>query len=319
MALHVSIAVVDGFTDSGLAIALDVLRAANVLARRPLFRWSVTSARGGTVRSAGGLTVETRSHRRTDQVLVPGMWADGPEALRSFLERADVRRLTERLSHTQGNIGASCGGTFLLAGSGLLDGRTATTTWWLAAEFRRRFPLVKLDVDRALVVDRRLMTAGAVFAMGDLALAVVAREGGRELSRSCARALLLEPHASQSAHMVMRQLVAEPPLVRAAETWVRRRLAQPISIGALAKGLAMSQRTLTRQLHQSLGLSPMQLVQRLRVEEATRLLEGSDASVEAIADKVGYANPGTLRRLLRRASGKSPAELRRAGRTLHAR
>jgi len=313
----VALLVADGVTDSGLAVALDVLRAACAIvvrAGRPApFRPRITSARGGTVRTAAGLAVATRAHRAADIVLVPGLWLESPAELDRLLARADIARTVNAIdrAHARGAVvGAACSGTFLLAATGRLDRRRATTTWWLAPELRRRHPAIELFESQSLVVDERLLTAGAVLAVADLALHLVARHAGPAIARQTARVLLLDRHPSQAPYMALRTLRTDDPLVHRAETWARAHLADGFDIATLARRCGASSRTLARRLDAALGLSPIAFVQRLRLETAIQLLETSRLSLDDISARVGYASADTLRRLLRRDTQLTPTRLR---------
>ena len=322
MPREVAILVADGVTDSGLSVTLDVVRAASAIVVRagkpPPFRAVVASPRGGTVRAASGLAIAgTRPASRAaaaDIVLVPGIWIEDPDELDGVLARADVAlmmRAIERAHRGGALIGASCSGTFFVARTGLLDRRRATTTWWLARELRRRHPAIEVVESQALVVDDRLITAGAVFAVADLALHLVARFAGPAVARQTARALLLDRHPSQAPYMALRYLKTDDAVVRRAEAWARAHLADGFDIATLARRAGASPRTLARRLDAALGLSPIGFVQRLRVETAIHLLETSRLSLDEISARVGYADANTLRRLVRRDTGLSPRDVRR--------
>jgi transcriptional regulator GlxA family with amidase domain len=249
-------------------------------------------------------------------VLVPGIWTERPDQLDGLLARADVAlaaRMLARVHERGAIIGAACSATFLLAAAGLLAGRRATTTWWLAPEMRRRFPAVELVEHEALVVDQRVITAGAVLAVTDLALHVVARFAGPVAARQTARVLLLDRQPSQTPYMALRFVTTDDAIVRRAETWARAHLADGFDIATLARRAGASPRTLARRLEAALGLSPIAFVQRLRVETAAQLLETSRLSVAEISARVGYEDADTLARLLRRDTGQSARELRRRG------
>jgi transcriptional regulator GlxA family with amidase domain len=321
---EIVILALEGVSDSGLAVTRDVLRAAATLAAqagKPApFRVTVASPGGGTVRTASGLAVaDTRAlsrviGARAPVVLVPGIWTERPDQLDALLARPDVAQSARLLAraHERGAIvGAACSATFVLAAAGLLDRRRATTTWWLAAEMRRRFPAVDLVEHEALVVDARAITAGAVLAVTDLALHVVARFAGPGVARQTARVLLLDRHPSQAPYMALRFVTTDDPVVRRAEAWARAHLADGFDIATLARRAGASPRTLARRLDAALGLSPIAFVQRLRVETAAQLLETSRLSMAEISAAVGYEDADTLARLLKRDTGLSARELRR--------
>lgn len=322
--MRVGVLALDGVTDSGLAVALDVLRAAKVLAareaRRDPFSIQVFTMGGRAVRTASGaLTTTGRSARppRCDVLLVPGCWLEGAGQLDAWIARKDTTQAIELIARAAKRgawVGGSCTATFLLAEAGLLDGAVATTTWWLEAAFRSRFPRLELDVTRSMTTTGRVLCAGSVFAMADLALAVVARLAGPRVARQCMRALLLDTHPSQAPYMVLEQTLTNEPLVQQAEAWIRARLRDQFSVDELAGALRVTPRTLSRRLRRALGVSPLGLVQRVRVEVASHLLETTSASVDEVAEQVGYRDGGTLRRLLKRAAVPGPKRLRRARR-----
>ena len=326
MPCRVDILIVDGFADSGLSIALDVLRTANAVVAyqdkpRP-FEVQVRSPSGGPVRAASGMML---SHTQApgpagaDVTLLPGIWTERPQDLALLLARPDVQQVVQAAAeaYKQGGIVASaCGGAFLLAEAGLLNGRRATTTWWLADELARRYPRVKVDVQAALVVGRRVVTAGAVFAQADVVLHLVARFAGPDVARRCANLLLLDGHGSQAPYMAAQHLRANDPVVEQAERWVRAHLADGFGVATLAQRLGVSQRTLSRRLQGALGLSPIAFIQRLRVETAVQLVTTTALSLDEISRRVGYGNASTLSRLIRRETRASAQELRRRGQTL---
>nr|BFE50972.1 hypothetical protein GCM10017745_43990 [Saccharothrix mutabilis subsp. capreolus] len=200
-------------------------------------------------------------------------------------------------------------GGFLSAAVGLLDGRRATTSWWLAPLFRRLHPGVELDAEALVVRDGPVTTAGAAMAHLDLMLTLVARHGGAELADRCARYLLADVRASQSAYMALGFLTAADH-VAAAERWARARLADDVSVADVAAAVGMSARTFARRVERATGLSPVRFLQRLRVETAVDLLTTTRLPVEDIARRVGYADPTTLRRVLRRETGRGPRDHR---------
>ena len=208
-------------------------------------------------------------------------------------------------------MAASCSAVFLLASAGVLDGKRATTTWWLAPAFARMFPNVELDADAMVVADGTLTTAGAAMAHLDLMLALVSQFGGADLAERCARFLLLDGRRSQSRYMALGFMASKDANVAKAERWARAKLSTGVTVDALARAAELSTRTFARRVARATGMSPVQFLQRLRVERAVELLETSSLSVEEIARRVGYAEPTTLRRLLRRETGVRPRELRR--------
>ena len=252
---------------------------------------------------------------RGELLILPGLGTATEEDLLARLATPAVRRagdLATQAFEAGASVAAACASTFILAEAGLLDGRSATTTWWLAPLFRRRYPRVALDPNRILVPDWPVATAGAAMAQMDLMLAVVAKFASPGLSEACARYLVLDQRRSQTPYMALAFLTAQDPQVARAEAWARAHIDRDFSMDELAAAAGLSARTFARRLASVCGLSPVRFAQRIRLEAAEHLLETTRLPVDEVARRVGYAEPSTLRRLIRREARRSPAELRRA-------
>ena len=315
--MKVSVLVLDGVFDLGLAAVLDTLSTADGLASaRTSSRFEVR--RVGVrrrVRTQQGLEVpleRASTAQRPDVVVVPALGAKTPETLTPALARDDVSEAGALLRNWAARgalVGAACTGTFVLAQAGLLDGRAATTTWWLAPLFRELFPRVQLDDSRMVLESRRVVTAGAALAHLDLALWLVRRRSP-QLAALTARYLIVDPRPTQAAYAIPDHLAHADPMVERFEAWARRHLEERFSLDAAARSVGASGRTLTRRLQSVLGRSPLRYVQDLRVERAVHLLQTSDDGVDQIAAKVGYRDGVTLRNLLRERTGRGTRELR---------
>ena len=305
--------------DSGLSTILDTFRTANELTESNQtssthFDVTIIGVRS-RVRTSQGLTVPIQHVTRTarpDIVLVPAIWATEPESLRIALNRRETEDAQALIRHWSANgslVGAACTSTFVLAGSTLLNGHHATTTWWLAPFFRERYPHVLLDESRMVVHDSCFITAGAALGHLDLALWLVRRRSPA-LAALTARYLVIDPRPSQAAFAISDHLAHADPFVERFERWARRRLADGFSLDDAARAVATSPRTLTRRLKSVIGKSPLGYFQDLRVEHAVHLLQTSNTSIDQIATQVGYANGVTLRTLIRRKVGRGVRELR---------
>jgi transcriptional regulator GlxA family with amidase domain len=205
---------------------------------------------------------------------------------------------------------AACTGTFVLAENGLLDGRKATTSWWLGPFFRARYPKVVLDDGRMVVRSDDVVTAGAALAHFDLALWLV-RGISPTLAAVTARYLMVDPRSSQAAYAIPDHLAHADAVVERFERWARENLSNGFSLDDASRAIGASPRTLARRLRAVLGKSPLSYFQDLRVERAVHLLQMTGESVERIATEVGYSDAVTLRTLLRRRLGRSASQLRR--------
>lgn len=318
--MRIDVLALDHVFDLGLSAVLDVFQTANELIEMsglPVekFEPRVVGVRR-IVKTAHGLAVPVRpiAARAPDCVVVPAIGFKMPEPLEAALARPDIRDAggaLQRWSRRGSTVTAACIGTFVLAESGLLDGHRATTTWWLAPFFRKRYPNVLLDESNMIVRSGRFVTAGAALSHMDLALALV-RGVSPQLAALTAKYLIVDARPSQSAYALADHLQHDDPLVQRFEAWARGRLARGFSLDEAAKAVGASKRTLARHMESVLGKTPLSYFQSLRVERAVHLLKTGTASVDEIASRVGYADGATLRVLLRRQLNLGIKEIRKS-------
>ena len=318
--MKVNVLVLDGVFDLGLSAVLDAFQTANELAAMsqlavPRFEVRITGVRKA-LRTSQGLTVPVSASgwRSPDCVVVPAIGFKMPEPLEQALARPDIADAGAALrqwARRGATMSAACIGTFVMAESGLLDEHHATTTWWLAPLFRKRYPRVLLDESNMIVKSGKFVTAGAALSHIDLALWLV-REVSPTLASLTAKYLIVDSRPSQSAYALTDHLVHSDPLVQRFESWARSRLKHGFSLDEAAKAVGASKRTLARRMEIVLGKSPLSYFQSLRVEHAVHLLKTSRASVDEIAARVGYSEGSILRVLLRRRLGVGIKEIRRS-------
>jgi len=310
----------DGVMDTSLALTLDSLETANRLAalkkQDVRFDTTIFMPRRRRIRTGLGAGVAVKPEvriSRFDALVVPGLGLATIEEVEAFFAARSTSVLLDWLRDDGARcplIAASCSSVFLLAEAGLLSGRAATTTWWLGSAFRERYPDVDLDEARMLVETDGIVCAGAALAQIDLMLHLIARAAGPDLSRTVARYMALDARPSQARYMMLSSVAGLGREVSEIERWIRQNLSRSFSITETAKALGMSTRTLDRRVRLATGKGPSRFVQRLRLEHATHLIETSDFGLDEIAEKVGYRDVTTLRRLLRRHLDVSPTEMR---------
>ena len=306
--MRVGVVALDGMLDSGLTAMLDIMSTADQLASQvdvpgPVFE-VVRYGPGEAVRTAQGLQLDTTpwpsAHEDPPELLVlPALGLRSPQAIVEAVRDHPVLRLVGTLFARGIRMAAACSGTFFLAEAGLLDGRRATTSWWLGPAFRARYPGVDLDDDRALLVDGPVTTAGAAFSHIDLALSLVHRRSPG-LAELVSRYLVIGERPSQASVAMPSVLASANPVLAAFERVVREHLARPLSIAQMARAIGTTERTLQRVTAMTLGVSPLRFVQEVRLEHAAFLLRTTDRSTHSVAQAVGYRNAGSLRSLMRR-------------------
>jgi transcriptional regulator GlxA family with amidase domain len=317
--MRIAVLALEGVWDTGLTVTLDALKLADAFSASQMsgtvrFDVSIVGVRK-RVRSGQGFAITVKSitpDLKPDWVVVPALNTARPEQLVPALERRDVNQAKEHLRrwHAAGaRIAAACIGTFVVAEAGLLDQREATTTWWLAPLFRRRYPNVLLDESRMLVPSDLGATAGAAMGHLDLALWLI-RQASPELASLVSRYLLADLRSLQAAYIIPNHLAQADPLIQRFERWARHHLKEGFSLQQAAHALATSARSLQRRCEAVLGRSPLSYFQDLRVERAQALLYGTSLDIDAIAAEVGYVEGATLRKLLRERLGRGVRDLR---------
>ncbi len=312
-----------GAYPTSVAVTLDILHAAKVLAPRLAQaqpRWRVVSPDGGTVALSGGLSIASCRMPRRDAAqrstwVIPGLGLDGPSDISSCVSgRASQRAIARLKQHVAsgGTVAASCSAVFLLQAAGLLNGRRATTAWWLGSELRRREPNCTVDTHHMVVSDGPVTTAGAAFSQSDLMLHLIRERFSPALADTVGKVLLIDGRLAQSPFVVPMMLAHGNALIGRLAHLIESALPLSPSVTDLAKACAMSPRTLARHVKAATGGTPLALIQAVRLSRARMLIESSKISVERVAAEVGYRDATALRRLMQRVSGSNPSAFRSA-------
>jgi AraC family transcriptional activator FtrA len=226
-----------------------------------------------------------------------------------------AKALVEALvaAHRRGaRLVSICSGVFVLAATGLLDGRRATTHWRFAPALARQYPRIEIDPDVLYVDEGRILTSAGSAAGIDLCLHIIRRDHGARVANQVARRLVMPPHREGGQAQYVPSPVGDeerPWLARLFE-WAQRHLDEDLSLARLAREACMSKRTLARRFVETAGVSPASWVIGLRLARAKDLLETSTRSVEQIAASCGFGSAATLRHHFRARLDTSPAAYR---------
>lgn len=266
------------------------------------------------VRTAGGWPVQcdtTFARLRTcDLVVVPALDPDVLERLE--LNRAAVRFVRD-MARAGADVASACTGAFVLAEAGLLDGRRATTHWAFQSLLTERHPSLRLEPQAILVDQGRVCTAGGATSFINLTHYIIERYLGRDVAVVASKTFLIDPNKSPQGAYAMfssQRDHGDDDILRAQEM-IERDVSRAVSVAELARAIAMSQRTFVRRFKLATGNTPLQYIQRVRVEHAKKVLEVSRAPLDSVATKVGYRDPVAFRKLFTRLTGLTPADYRR--------
>ena len=320
--LRLGILAFDDCMLSSIASPIDALRVAQKLAQirdpaTPLrLEGMAISARGASrVRTSCGLEVSGIANNdvQPDVLLVPGIMHDSPDGLMHLAETMAPEREYMRALAARGvEVAGACSGTWLVAAAGLLDGRKATTSWWLAGAFRKRFPNVDLTPEAMVVEDGGVTTTGASTAVLTLVMRLIARVGGEDLAQQTSRMLVIDAERQSQAPYVSLALMQQPrsSMGERAEKFLNRELHREISVSELAEHCRTSERSLLRHFRSTYGVTPISHIQHLRVERAKALLETTHLSFDEIVGRCGYSDVSSFRKLFKRATTVTPADYR---------
>jgi transcriptional regulator GlxA family with amidase domain len=249
-----------------------------------------------------------------DIIVIPELWLAPDDDLQ---DRYPEVKEWLRSRHRAGSIiYSACSGAVLLAASGLLNGKSATSHWGYTDLFRRSFPDVRFIPEPNIVFaddTGRIVTAGGATAWHDLAIHIISRHCSPGEALHIAKVYLLQWHGDGQlpfASLVRRQAHADS-VVRGAENWLRTHYREPQAVPGVVTECGIPERSLKRRFAAATGSTVIGYVQNLRIEEAKRLLETGDTGLDEIAAAVGYENPAFFRKLFKRCTGLTAGSYRR--------
>jgi transcriptional regulator GlxA family with amidase domain len=316
---HITILALDGTIASTVTGPTDIFSLAGVLWNQicgvrpePYFKVVIASVRGKPVECVNGIVIQP--HLSLDEVKRTDLIIISAEDLTAL--DASSRRTTPWLikHHKAGATLASvCTGAFLLAETGLLDGKRATTHWGFAELFKKRYPQVELRPESLITDEGSLICGGGAFSCFDLTLYLVERYCGFDIAAQCGKSLLLDiGRTSQLPYAVFEyQKQHKDNQILRAQTFLEKNHAQQFSMDDLAARVGMSLRNLKRRFRKATGDSPLSYLQRFRVEAAKRLLENTRKSISEICYQIGYEDIAFFRGVFKRYVGITPHEYRK--------
>jgi transcriptional regulator GlxA family with amidase domain len=307
---HVAIVALDGVVPFDLATPCEVFGTVRLPDGKPGYRVRVCGV--SSEADAGVFRLHTRyglsELARADTVVLPGVYdvcAPVPAALIRAVRAAAARGA---------RVASICSGAFLLAATGLLEGRRATTHWLAARELARRYPQIRVDPEVLFVDEGQVLTSAGAAAAFDLCLHLVRRDYGATVAAAAARisVMPLERDGGQSQFIVHAPPAADNASLARVLDWVTQNVHEAIGVDDIARRAAMSVRSLNRRFKEQVGTTPLRWLLKARVRRAQVLLETTSHSVERIATEVGFGSVTALREHFRRIVRTSPQAYRRA-------
>jgi len=283
----------------------------------PKIRPVIVSADGVPLRTPGGLRIEPEFSLANcpapDVIVIPDLMV-APEEELSGRYREEITWIKAR--HAEGVLLATaCTGALVLAEAGLLDGQDATVHWGYCEVMAKRHPAVRVHPNRALVIsgEGQLVLAGGGTSWHDLALFLIARFFGTEEAMRVARLNLIDWHhvGQQPFASLTCKRQADDAVIARCQKWIAQNYEHDAPVSTMVRLSGLAERSFKRRFIRSTGMSPLEYVHTMRLEESKHLLETTDLPVEAVANDVGYEDGSFFGRLFRRKVGLTPAQYRK--------
>jgi AraC family transcriptional activator FtrA len=274
------------------------------------YHFEVCGLERGPIRAMGGIRVEVRrglrSLRRAGTIVIPGWHADEPppEPLLNALRSAYA---------AGARLVSICSGVFVLAATGLLDGKRATTHWRYVERLTSLYPNIKVEPDVLYVDEGSILTSAGSAAGIDLCLHIVRRDYGAEIANRVARRLVMPPHREGGQAQYVQETIRGDgggglaPVLE----WAQSHLGRALTVEDLARKAAMSPRTFARRFREQTGTTPHQWLMHQRLLAAQRRLERTEDGIDRVAEAVGLQTAATLRQQFGRVLGTTPTAYRR--------
>jgi transcriptional regulator GlxA family with amidase domain len=247
--------------------------------------------------------------KHTDLVIIPAMYGDLSKAVE--MNKEFIPWIISQ--YEDGSYVASlCLGAFLLASTGLLNGKKCATHWLAANMFRQMFPQVNLVEDKIITDENRIYTSGGAYSSLNLILYLVEKYAGREAAVFCSKAFQIDiQRNSQSPFIIFKgQKEHEDEPIRKAQEYIESNFRSKITVDQLASMLALSRRNLERRFKKATSNTVVEYIQRVKIEAAKLSLESSYENVNEVMYKVGYSDPKAFRTTFKRITGLSPVQYR---------
>ena len=316
MLKNVAVAVLDGFSPFELGVVCEVFGSDRSDEGLPGYDFAVVAGEAGPLRSEAGFTLQAayglERLSEADLIAVPAMGDDVARCARGQFPEPLLAALRDGVNRGA-RVLSVCTGAFMLGAAGLLDGRRCTTHWRQAGDLARMFPAARVDPSVLYVDDDPVITSAGTAAGIDACLYLVRKEQGSAVANAIARRMVVPPHRDGGQAQYVERPVAGPEADTLSDVigWMELHLDEQVTVGELASRAAMSARTFARRFVQETGTTPQRWLTGQRILLAQQLLEETDATVDAVADRSGFGNATALRHHFRLWRATTPHAYRR--------
>lgn len=315
---HLTIIVPDGENNlSSIVGAYKIFTRANTYwkesGRKELFKIVLAGISDEVSFYDGLFAVRPQVHiaaiKKTNLIIIPSLnhnYEVAVEANKSLIDWV----VTQYRSGAE--IASICTGAFMLASSGLLDGKICSTHWAAADVFRSKFPDVKLQTDRLITDENGIYTNGGAYSFLNLIIYLVEKYYDRRTAIFCSKVFQIEmDRNSQSEFTIFTgQKIHEDEMVKEAQAYIEKKLGERISVEHLSSKFSVSRRNFDRRFIKATGNTPLEYAQRVKIESAKKSFESSRKTVSEVMYEVGYSDLKAFREVFRRITGMSPLEYR---------
>jgi len=245
----------------------------------------------------------------TDLIIIPSLNHNYEKAV---MENQQLIDWIEQQYRNGAEVASICTGAFLLASSGVLDGKSCSTHWAVADNFRSKFPQINLQTDKLITDEHGIYTNGGAYSFLNLIIYLIEKYYGRQTAIYCSKVFQIEmDRQSQSAFIIFKgQKQHGDEMVKEAQTYIESRLQEKISVEQLSSRFAVGRRNFDRRFIKATGNTPVEYAQRVKIESAKKALETTRKTINEVMYDVGYSDTKAFREVFKKITGMSPLEYR---------
>lgn len=315
---HISILIPKGETSlSNIEATYKMFSKVNEALERagkmPLFKIQLIGISRETILSNGLFTIkpelDIQDHFKTDLIIIPAVHGDIEKVLAA--NQSFIPWISKQYK-AGAEVVSLCIGAFILASTGLLNGKSCTTHWLMADEFRKMFPSVNLMPYKIITDEDRIYTSGGAYSSLNLILYLVEKFAGRSIALLSSKIFEIDiERNSQSPFMIFNgQKEHEDEIIKKAQDFIEHNFRQKITIDQLASMFALSRRNLERRFKKATSNTTMEYMQRVKIEAAKKSFETNRKNINEVMYEVGYTDTKAFRTMFKKITGLSPVEYR---------